>query len=342
MLPIRAVLESVGYNIGWNEGSRTVIISADGLLDGTWEGEEGIIHFYRNRFAFYEEGIYLYEGTFTVVGDIIEIVYSPEWTGTYSFSHLGDVITIDGVRYYRTSSAGTALVGTTQVASNQRTPLPLDSIWWNDFPDSILEIDSAGDIWVDGEQFTFSRGDDVVTPYQPSGEDVEPTWTAPSGNFHASSMRVGIYPVEWEDSQHRITPLSFYEAMLAHNSNMRIQGTLEQLATTEFVGQNPRGIAWNNGVVTVLLQRLQNPETGVWGRMSVEAWFMYERDPETGAISHSVIQIFYSDDTNAVWQLHAGGTEFGVEFAQQLWDALAMLDQAGTYADIEAARQMFG
>ncbi|MCL2350721.1 MAG: hypothetical protein FWC67_04495, partial [Defluviitaleaceae bacterium] len=60
--------------------------------------------------------------------------------------------------------------------------------------------------------------------------------------------------------------------------------------------------------------------------------------PETGALSFDHIQIFYTDDMNSVWRLFEGGSEFGVEFARKLWDALALLDQAASYADIYAAQ----
>jgi len=222
--------------------------------------------------------------------------------------------------------------------------------WIWDFYYNATEImanPATGEIFVDGVLASIQDRDYAGSPAhnQPPVTDPgviqEPTWTTPSGNFHASLMNVGRHPAEWAERNVSITPLSFNEAMVAHNTNMRSNLTGAQLAQVEFVGHNARGMSWNNGVVTVLLQRLQDPEPGVWGRMSLEVWFTDERDPQTGALSDSIIQVFHSDDMNAVWQLHAGGSEFGVEFARQLWDALALLDQADSYADIEAARRVF-
>jgi len=226
--------------------------------------------------------------------------------------------------------------------STERTPLAADHPFWDMHgEDADLTVDPiTGAIWDGDTQITFPRGDDVFVPDLPGGgEPVEPG-VGVRPQLVASNMRVGQYPTHWRDDRNAyVRYVDFYADMQAHNSNMSLQGTLAQLGSHEWVGLQARSsMVWHNDTVSVGIIRLENPEDGVWGRMSVQAWFTNGRDPDTGDMSFDNFEIFYTDD---MWAINPAGFGFGRPFAEQVWDVIAMLDTAQSMSAIEATQRAF-
>ena len=228
-----------------------------------------------------------------------------------------------------------------QEAELVRYPIPEDSQFYGRFDESDdAWMDANGNIWLGETQFTFDKdstgGGEIYVNQPPMpGDPVDPS-TARSNlpEFQANQMQVGRYPSDWSDKDY-VYFAELDDALIAYNSNLKLQGTREALDEMKFERTGSGSVAWNNGVVSVGLFLILDPTSDeVPGKLSIMAWHTNEYDPATGELSLDWVEVFYSPDYRMI-----GNNSVAMPLAEQIWDALVLLDRAISLKDIETAQK---
>ena len=227
-----------------------------------------------------------------------------------------------------------------------RYPIPEDSQFHGRFTETDdAWMDAEGNIWLGNTQFTFNKepadkGDPNINPENP----VDPYYrelTPP--NFVANQMQVSAYPEGWQGERPHVNFIEFDEALMNINSNYKLQGDKEQLGRPTFYDSGSGSVVWSNGVVSVgmvvepIIDAMSITETTTF---TIQAWHTYEIDPTTGEISYEPVQFISTTDINTIYTAPRSHGMF-YQFAQQLWDVMALLDTAVSLEDIYAAQRAF-
>ena len=179
---------------------------------------------------------------------------------------------------------------------------------------------SDGAVFIDGQQYSFPKEE------SPLGDTILPT-------FATNKMLDGAYPASWKGREY-ITFTEFCDSLIKIKSNQKLQNNFADLANTNFAIKGGDCIVWNNGAVSVGLFMSADSASANLAKLSLRAWHTYEEDLTTGNTSYVLTEIISTTNTYSL-----DNASFTLEFAQQLWDAMAFLDTATSQTDILSAQE---
>ena len=304
MYPFRECLEAMGATIGWDAGTRT----ASGQLDNH------IVEFVLDSSSYTINGVKneMDAGVTAFIND--GRTYIPL---RYAAEALGFNVAWDGAT--QTVLIESVASGDGELAKKQIAALAEYKKKLPNFEVTMRATD--GTIFIDGQQYSFPKKTDAT------GGNVLPV-------FKSNKMLAGVYPTSWGNEEY-ISFTAFNSSLTKIGSNQKLQNTPEQLASTAFALRGGDCIVWNNGAVSIGLFMLPDSTSPSKAKLSLMTWFTCEEDLTTNIASHEFIEMVSSTDT---YRMNSS-TGFDMEFAKQIWDAIASLDKATSMVDIMAAKE---